>query len=144
MAFNYTKIDKEFLRVLGTIDHVTHLRLFSNEFWPCTNLGQDEMRMTFLLASFLDGTTQLFKRSCPSVRPSVRPKLFLSSKIEVFNCEKTSILQNNNGDITYLCVKSFMALLLSFHPSFPLPAFLLSSSLGFPPSFTKDRRPPTE
>ena len=98
MTFNYTKIDKEFLRVLGTIDHVTHLRLFSNEFWPCTNL--DEMRMTFLLASFLDGTTQLFKRSCPSVRPSVWPKLFLSTKIEVFNCEKTSILQNNNDTMS--------------------------------------------
>ena len=118
MTFNYTKIDKEFLRVLGTIDHVTHLRLFSNEFWPCTNLGQDEMRMTFLLASFLDGTTQLFKRSCPSVRPSVRPKLFLSSKIEVFNCEKTSILQNNNdtmsdGDIVVSYVPP--RYLFSFH-----------------------------
>ena len=76
MTFNYTKIDKEFPRVLGTIDHVTHLRLSSSEFWPYTNLGQGEMRIDFFTCFFLDTTTHFYKRSCPSVHP----KLFLIVK----------------------------------------------------------------
>ena len=122
MTFNYTRIDKEFLRVLGTIDHVTHLRLFSNEFWPCTNLGQGEMRIDFFTCFFLDATTQVHisirGRVRPSVRPSV-PSYYLSWKTKVFKGEKSSIVQNINdtvsdGEVLVLLSRTEWALIMTF------------------------------
>ena len=84
-----------------------------------------------------------FKCCLPNLFNSFRSENMTFFKMS-FSAQDPVVSSLEPRDITYLCVKSFMALLLSFHPSFPLPAFHLSSSLGFPPSFTKDRRPPTE
>ena len=69
-------MNTRFLRVLGTTDHVAHLRLFSMDFWLCTSLGRGEMRknsQSFINHFFLDAITHIYKNSCQMVHGSVIP-----------------------------------------------------------------------
>jgi len=45
------------------------------------------------MLGFIDATTHLFKRSCPSVGPSVRPMLFSKDENEVLMMESPQIIR---------------------------------------------------
>jgi len=52
------------------------------------------------MLGFLDATTHLYKRSCPSVGPSVRPVYFRKTKIEDFDEGKSSDNTINNARVS--------------------------------------------